>query len=169
MLVGGVDYYGKSFLFPTNYLLAEAVAWQKVGGPKIGPGFQAYLERFTLPSSVVDWERARKDPAFQAALPAEQAVQGDLLRDVWGNPFGSVHSLSHALFGWNDATIPRLAQAAHEHLRLPSGHLDPARLAILADALEEAGCTNPDILAHLRGPGPHVLGCWVVDALLGKT
>jgi hypothetical protein len=42
------------------------------------------------------------------------------------------------------------------------------RLPILADALEEAGCTDADILAHCRGPGPHVRGCWVVDLILGK-
>jgi hypothetical protein len=42
------------------------------------------------------------------------------------------------------------------------------RLPVLADALEEAGCTDADILSHLRGPGPHVRGCWVVDLLLGK-
>jgi len=39
---------------------------------------------------------------------------------------------------------------------------------ILADALEDAGCDNADILSHLRGPGPHVRGCWVMDAILGK-
>jgi len=42
------------------------------------------------------------------------------------------------------------------------------RLPILADALEDAGCNNADILSHCRGSGPHVLGCWVVDLLLGK-
>jgi hypothetical protein len=42
------------------------------------------------------------------------------------------------------------------------------RLPVLADALEEAGCTISDILDHCRGPGPHVRGCWVVDLLLGK-
>jgi hypothetical protein len=42
------------------------------------------------------------------------------------------------------------------------------RLPILADALEEAGCDTADILAHCRGPGPHVRGCWVVDLILGK-
>ena len=42
-------------------------------------------------------------------------------------------------------------------------------LPVLADALEEAGCTNEDILTHCRGPGPHVLGCWVVDLLLNRT
>lgn len=43
------------------------------------------------------------------------------------------------------------------------------RLPILADALEDAGCTNADILNHCRQPGEHVRGCWVVDLLLGKT
>jgi hypothetical protein len=42
------------------------------------------------------------------------------------------------------------------------------RLPILADALEEAGCTDTEVLAHCRGPGPHVRGCWVVDLILGK-
>jgi hypothetical protein len=39
----------------------------------------------------------------------------------------------------------------------------------LGDALEEAGCSDEEILAHLRGPGPHVRGCWVVDLLLNKA
>jgi hypothetical protein len=52
--------------------------------------------------------------------------------------------------------------------QLPAGQLDPTRLAVLADAVEEAGCTDADLLGHLRGPGPHVRGCWAVDLLLGK-
>jgi hypothetical protein len=51
---------------------------------------------------------------------------------------------------------------------MPSGELDKGRLPILADALEDAGCTNADILDHLRGPGPHVRGCWPVDLILSK-
>jgi hypothetical protein len=39
----------------------------------------------------------------------------------------------------------------------------------LADALEEAGCDSADLLGHLRGPGPHVRGCWAVDLILGKS
>jgi hypothetical protein len=69
---------------------------------------------------------------------------------------------------WRGGTVPRLAQAAHDERELPSGHLDPARLAVLADALEEAGCTDDGIVAHLRGPGPHVRGCWALDRLLGR-
>jgi hypothetical protein len=61
-----------------------------------------------------------------------------------------------------------MAQTAYDERILPAGTLDPDRLAVLADALEDAGCDNADILSHLRGPGPHVRGCWVVDLLLGK-
>ncbi|MDB5309346.1 MAG: hypothetical protein JWO38_3548 [Gemmataceae bacterium] len=42
------------------------------------------------------------------------------------------------------------------------------RLPILADALQDAGCEDQQLLGHCRGPGPHVRGCWVVDLLLGK-
>jgi hypothetical protein len=53
-------------------------------------------------------------------------------------------------------------------VRVEDGTLDPTRLAILADPLEEAGCADPDILSHLRSPGPHVRGCWALDLILGK-
>jgi hypothetical protein len=57
--------------------------------------------------------------------------------------------------------------AAYEERELPSGHLNRHRLAVLADALEEAGA-DAELVGHLRGPGPHVRGCWVVDFLTGR-
>jgi hypothetical protein len=84
---------------------------------------------------------------------------------VVGNPFRPV-TLSP---GWRAPQVLALAQAAYEQRELPAGTLDLARLAILADALEEAGCDQADLLAHPRGPGPHVRGCWAVDLLLGKS
>jgi hypothetical protein len=42
------------------------------------------------------------------------------------------------------------------------------RLPVLADALEDAGCDDRALLGHLRGPGPHVGGCWALDLILGK-
>jgi hypothetical protein len=60
------------------------------------------------------------------------------------------------------------AQAAYEERALPAGVLGPARLGVLADALEDAGSPDTDLLGHLRGPGPHARGCWAVDLLLGK-
>ena len=42
-------------------------------------------------------------------------------------------------------------------------------MPILADAVEEAGCEDVDLLAHCRSDGPHALGCWAIDLLLGKS
>jgi hypothetical protein len=44
----------------------------------------------------------------------------------------------------------------------------PNRLPVLADLLDEAGATDAALLAHLRGPGPHALGCHALDAVRGK-
>jgi hypothetical protein len=102
-----------------------------------------------------------------AAMKRAKKDQLVLIRDVFGNPFRSV-TISPAVLAWNDSTVVRLAQAAYEARQLPAGTLDDGGLAVLADALDESGCTDTDILGHLRGPGPHVRGCWVVDLLLGK-
>jgi hypothetical protein len=45
---------------------------------------------------------------------------------------------------------------------------DFTAMPILADALQDAGCDNEQILGHCRGPGLHMRGCWVVDLVLGK-
>jgi hypothetical protein len=94
-------------------------------------------------------------------------MQCDLLRDIFGNPFRPV-TIPPAWLTWNDATVVRLAQAAYDERHMPAGTLDHGRLAVLTDALEEAGCTDAEILGHLRGTGPHVRGCWAVDLLLRK-
>jgi hypothetical protein len=91
----------------------------------------------------------------------ERAAQAALLRDLFGPlPFHRV-SLDPAWLTWNDGTVVKMAQVVYEERAFD-------RLPVLADALEEAGCTSRDILDHLRGPGPHVRGCWAVDLLLGK-
>jgi hypothetical protein len=112
-----------------------------------------------VPDEEIDWEeeRAIRQPEIEA--------QCRILRDLLGNPFRPV-----ALhLAWLSPTVVSLAHAAYDERRLPSGTLDPIRLAILADALEEAGCADASILDHLREPGPHVRGCWVLDLLLGQS
>jgi hypothetical protein len=100
--------------------------------------------------------------------PDELAAQRRLVDEVFGNPFRPA-TLEPALLRWNGGTIPRLAAAAYDERTLPAGALDPVRLAVLGDALEDAGCTDPSLLAHLRVPGPHVRGCWTVDLLSGRA
>lgn len=110
--------------------------------------------------------------------PPEETVPGMIgryhthpahyLRDIFGSGFHQV-ALSTALLTWHEGVVVRLAQAAYDERLLPSGTLDLTRLSILADALEEAGCSDREILDHLRSPGPHVRGCWAVDCILGKS
>jgi hypothetical protein len=46
---------------------------------------------------------------------------------------------------------------------------DFGAMLILADALQDAGCDNEDILNHCRDTSlTHVRGCGVVDLVLGK-
>jgi hypothetical protein len=96
--------------------------------------------------------------AIRTADAGARAEHYHLLHDVFGNPFQPVR-LDAAC---RTPTVGAITRAAYEE-RLPSGVLDNARLAILADALEEAGCTEQGVLDHLRGPGTHVRGCWAVD------
>jgi hypothetical protein len=95
----------------------------------------------------------------------EQLAQCQVGRDVFGNPFRPA-TVSPACM---TPQLVALAQAAYDERELPSGQLDPARLAVLADALEDAGCTDADVLNHCRRLGVHVRGCWAVDLVLGKT
>src|SRR5262249_52719619 len=106
--------------------------------------------------------------AWNGAKAAEDHVQMVLLRDLFGNPFRPRPAIGPVVLAWNGGTVRRLAQSIYEERRMPEGALDNARLALLADALLEAGCGSEEILAHLRDPGPHVRGCWAVDLLLSK-
>lgn len=63
--------------------------------------------------------------------------------------------------------VRSLAEAAYQE-RQENGELDPDRLAVLSDALIDAGMPEGDLLAHLREPGPHYPGCWAVDLLTGR-
>ncbi len=81
----------------------------------------------------------------------------DLLRDIFGNPFRPITFAPD----WRTDTAVALARGMYESR-------DFGAMPILADALQDAGCDNEDVLNHCRGGGPHVRGCWVVDLVLGK-
>lgn len=137
--------------------------------------FQRRIE-FRGGSGGVEWamwraERSQREIALEVVLdeagrmdwskihsqgPEESQAQCRLLRDIF-NPFRSVTTDP----SWRTPTVTALAKAIYEDRLFD-------RLPILADALEEAGCTNPDILAHFRHPGVHVRGCWALDLILGR-
>jgi hypothetical protein len=97
----------------------------------------------------------------EATRQAERHYHGDLLRCLFGTPFRPPTTVDDSLLTWNGGTVSRLAQAIYEERAFD-------RLPILADALEEAGCTDTEMLRHLRSGGPHARGCWAVDLLLAK-
>jgi hypothetical protein len=104
--------------------------------------------------------------AYSLGLPsareaAHQAELTSLFRDITGNPFRAVAALDSAWLTWKEGTVHKLATSIYQEKNF-------ADLPVLADALEEAGCTNPDLLLHCREDGEHVRGCWAVDTLLGK-
>jgi hypothetical protein len=105
------------------------------------------------------------DPAWRTALAAEQEAQAVLARDI----FRPVKPLPGSVLGWREGTVIKLARAAYENRLLPSGLLAPERLAVLTDALDEAGSDDAELLAHLRSPGPHVRGCAGIDTILGRN
>jgi hypothetical protein len=110
---------------------------------------------------------------WNAEHDAERAAQAALLREVFGAPprrhtfddgdrgSGPLSSLPRAWRAWEGGTVVRLAESVY------AGR-DFDCMPVLGDALEEAGCTDEVILSHLRGPGPHVRGCWAVDLLTGR-
>ncbi|VTR93254.1 Uncharacterized protein (Fragment) OS=uncultured bacterium PE=4 SV=1 [Gemmata massiliana] len=97
--------------------------------------------------------------AATAASDPQRARAGQcvMLRDIVGNPFRP------AAFSpsWRTSTAITLAAQMYESR-------DFGAMPILADALQDAGCDNADVLDHCRSDGPHVRGCWVVDLVLGK-
>src|SRR5205823_15121166 len=99
--------------------------------------------------------------AFSSTTDAEWAVQVAMLRDLFGNALRPAPAVDPSWLAWNGGAIPKLAKVIYDEGRFGD-------LPILADALEEAGCTSADVLGHLRGPGPHARGCWPLDLLLGK-
>jgi hypothetical protein len=85
----------------------------------------------------------------------------DFLRDIFGPlPFRPV-AIDPVWLSWNSGTVPAIARSVYDERAFHD-------MPILADALEDAGCDNQDILAHCRSGGEHVRGCWVVDLLLGR-
>jgi hypothetical protein len=114
------------------------------------------LERYHLAAQgEPDYERLRA--AARVDILPEQA---NLLREVIGDPFRGT-AVDTAWLTRNGGTVPHLALAIYDALTFD-------RLPILADALEDAGCTEADLLHHLRSPGPHCRGCWALDFVLGK-
>jgi hypothetical protein len=100
------------------------------------------------------------DPAECASWPETSPELCDLLREVVGNPFRTTQ-VDQQWLAWNQKTVATLARAIRSEKKFDL-------MPLLGDALEDAGCTDPTILAHCRDSRPHVTGCWVIDLLTAE-
>jgi hypothetical protein len=100
----------------------------------------------------------------EAAWVLECARMCQIIRESFAHLFDpvAVHR------DWRTKTVLELAEAAYRHRDPSDGTLEAVRLAVLADALQDAGCDSAVLLDHLREPGPHVRGCWALDLILDK-
>ncbi len=107
-----------------------------------------------------------------SVLPSEEAYL-DAYGCDWGWPGGGGAAVEHtraagrvirldpAVLAWNGGAVAKLASSIHADRAFE-------RLPLLADALEDAGCTDVELLVHLRCPGPHARNCraryWLLRA-----
>ena len=138
---------------------AHAAAWQAFHATRLG-GLPAEVPRRMYFAAFManSPDRLRADPMpLLTTDPALARAAPDLVRCLFGNPFRP------AAFdpAWRTSAAAGLAACAYD---LRAFH----DLPVLADALEEAGCDDPVMLAHCRAGGPHARGCWVVDSVLGR-
>ena len=126
------------------------------------PGEEADTAGVARRAEVEDAQEKEMANPKLADWAMDVVVRGDgwrseYVRDLFGNPFRPVRIDP----SWLTPNVVTLAQAIYDDRAFD-------RMPELADALQEAGCDNDEMLSHCRGPGPHVRGCWVVDLVLGK-
>ncbi|MBY0457407.1 MAG: hypothetical protein K2V38_08730 [Gemmataceae bacterium] len=81
-----------------------------------------------------------------------------LLREIVGSPFRPPFNPQ-----WRTSTAVALARGIYTDRASD-------RMPILADALQDAGCYDHDVLNHCRNTNkPHAHGCWLIDAVLGQS
>jgi hypothetical protein len=111
--------------------------------------------RYAANSTAYDACQAPGDPAER---DAERAAQLTLARCIFGNPFRPAPAVERSWLAWDGGRVARIASQIADTGRFED-------MPILADALEDAGCTDAGLLAHCRTAG-HARGCWVLDLLL---
>jgi hypothetical protein len=122
---------------------------------------------------------AESGPDGQAQAERDRRAQAALVREIFGDPLRPVHFEAR----WRTANVTNLVRELYS---FPPGHrsrlpeVSQARLRAeeaarwfdvlprLWEALQDAGCNDPEIRAHCWSREPHVRGCWVVDLCLGK-
>jgi hypothetical protein len=145
-------------LLPTHAALTLALQVVKSEAPKAA--YYAWSNAYLAFAAIVNPGAASSENDFSASRTVEERAQTEILRCIFGNLFCPETIIPKGL-RWKDETVRKFAQRIYDERAFD-------HLPVLGDALEDAGCTDPVILAHYRLPGEHVRGCWVIDYLLGK-
>lgn len=103
---------------------------------------------------------------YNVILRNDDPKEADIIRDVLGNPFmnRSNYSIKKEWLEHDGGRVLEIANGIRE------GKVY-ANLTVLADALEEAGCDDYDLLEHCRHPNHdmHDVGCWVLEEIKELT
>jgi hypothetical protein len=162
-----IDAFGRAAVLVAESFADGLLGPQELRAARLackGAGGQAAWYAAATNPAIAARNAARSAQSPPASPSIELLVQAALLRDIFGPlPFRTIVLDSGAI-----QPAVRMAQAIYEERDI-DGTLDNARLEELAETLAEAGCTNPDLLAHCRGAGRHVRGCWAIDLLRGNS
>lgn len=166
--------------------LSMASDWSDLGGADVVSPDTAFRSAIvalvstpllTSTERVLQWTAATVARAASAGQSRNRTQgirrwQADLFREVFGNPFAERSVIPEWMSTGGSTIFPGWMIRVSETAKLLADGIqaDQAfeRLPILADALEESGCTDTELLAHMREPGHHVRGCWALDLVLGK-
>ncbi len=147
-----VDRYADGAATRAEFLAARKAVRRSVGDGHLAVSLLSNLTGDAMEGMTVTIWKAR-----QLAGPEGGAVECGLNRCVFGNP----HRPTVFDPAWRTETVVALARGVSDDRAFD-------RLPVLADALEDAGCADTDVLTHCRDRGPHARGCWVIDGLLGR-
>lgn len=147
---------GVTWLGPDDYKLGRAASYS----------YEVFGFRALVSAGLTEPAPLNRDviglwhnPIFLAAQAVEMRAQAGIVRELFGNPFDLV-VFSH---DWSTSDVVAMARGMYETR-------DFAAMPILADALQDAGCENEQVLHHCRDENAvHVRGCWVVDLVLEKA
>jgi hypothetical protein len=126
-------------------------AFAVITASQIDPWAAAHATLAWFRGERLKWQGARRRANCQLEVP---------FNDIFSPP-NPPPVIDAEVLAWQKGTVVRLAQAIYDERRFSD-------LPVLADALEDAGCMEEAVLRHCRRQEGHVLGCWLVDRLLGR-
>lgn len=120
-------------------------------------GMNAWATACTIKSDSEAIRHIRASARYDLGAKQRKLLLCKVFHCVFGNPFRpvTVHP------SWLTSTVLAVAEGIYTDRAF-------GRMPILADALQDAGCDNEEIVQHCRQPGEHVRGCWVVDLLTNR-